>query len=177
MYEDADGDLHVVGLLQNGTGATIHFAEVTANFHNSGGTTVASDDGVALVLSIAAGADAPFEVILTDPPPGITGYTVIAGEYQSIPFLSALNISETVTAFDTTHVAGTITNNSGSEYIDVIVWAAVFDSSGNMLRVDVAEASPSEIGPGDSATFDVFFGDPAPSAASARAWADGIGGF
>jgi hypothetical protein len=177
MYEDGDGDVHVVGLLVNGTGATIHFAEVTVNFQDSSGATIATEEGVALVLSIAAGADAPFDVRLADPPAGITGYQARPGSFQTIGFLSPVRIDEAVTSFNSTHVAGTLANNSGSAYMDEVVWAAVFDASGNVLRVGGADASPDDLAPGGTATFDVPFADPAPGAASARAWADGAGGF
>jgi hypothetical protein len=175
MYTAGDGDQVVVGLVVNGSAETIHVVEVAAVFRNAGGGTVAQESNVAPVVSIAPGQDSPFEIRLNQPPAGITSYEVFIAGTEEIPFLSAINITETVTSFSTSGVSGTLSNSSGLTYSGVTAWVAVFDAQGNVLRVAGDDAMPSEIPSGGNASFSVTFSDPAPSAASARAWTDGQG--
>ena len=174
MYTDSDGDIHIVGLVINDSNANAQIVEVVGEFLDASDDVVATETGLALVLTIAPGADSPFEVVLDNPPAGIAAFRASIGATQSIPFLQPIEISETITDFDGSHVAGTVRNDSGDPYFGVVVWSAVFDASGTVLRVAPGDSSPEDLGPGATGSFDATFDEPASGASSARAWAEAI---
>ena len=171
MYTDGDGAVHVVGLVLNNSATTHQIVEVEAVFLNGTGNEIAEGTGIAFVLTIVPGTDSPFEVVLENPPAGIVGFETGIGDTQSIPFLFPFQMTETVTDFSGSHVSGTVRNDSAGMYSEVVVTVAVFDGSGNVLRIAHDGTSPEDLAAGATGSFDVSLGSVVPGVATARAWA------
>jgi hypothetical protein len=168
MYVDSDGNVHVVGLVRNGGSSTLLFPQVGVSFKNAGGTVIAETDTAAPGV-VRPGQDFPFDAVLEDPPAGIVSYTTSYLGATAFP-VPADELTIAVTSFDGSSVSGTVTNTGDEEYeTNATVAAALFNSAGDVIRVDFGE-SEAPIPANSSVPFSVVFVEPATGAASARAW-------
>ena len=155
MYAESPEILWVVGEAFNGTNRDVQSVTVLAKFYNAAGQKVAEADGATLIEVLAKGADAPFAVLLFDPPPGIVRYTAevtLVVDPANDPPIAGFTVTPTKTSQDGTvyHVEGTLTNGSGKAWADTEVVVALYDAAGNVVRVTFGVSNPPGLGIGQT---------------------------
>jgi hypothetical protein len=172
------GTSHIVGEVANLTSEAVEFVEITANFYSSSGALLATDFTFAAVGVILPGSDSPFHLLLLDPPPGITRYTLQVTDYYSPPFsdpvigLHAMVTNVYTSSTGSLHMVGTVTNNSSTAYEFVEPLVALYDANGTVVRVDFTFTSPDDLAPGQIGTFDLLILSPVPEWSTYRMWVE-----
>ena len=155
MYVESPEILWVVGEVFNGTNRNVQSVTVLAKFYNASGQKVAESDGAAFIDVIAKGADAPFAVLLFEPPPGIvrftTEVTLVVDPANDAPIVG-FTVTPTKTSQDGTiyHVEGALANGSGTAWSDAEVVVALYDAGGNVVRVFFGISEPAGLTAGQT---------------------------
>jgi serine protease len=179
-YVDGFGDIRVVGEVYNDLDRPIGLVEVAADLYSDSDVLLAWEFGYACLFTIPAESDSPYEVLISDPPPGVDHVEVEITFFLDPPFeppvegLDAAITNVFGDTFDLRHVQGTITNNSPDAYDFVNACVASYDDSGTVLRTGWAFADPDTLGPGASANFEVILDADGADIASDRVWVDAV---
>jgi hypothetical protein len=177
-YISSTGTLHIVGEVVNPFPQPVQFVEITADLYSSSGVLLTTDFTFSRLSVIPAGEDSPFHVLVFDPPPGVDRYTLSVTDYRKPSFDSpvsglAVSITNSYTSSSgTLHLVGTVTNSSTTTYKFVEPIAALYDSSGTVIRTDSTFTKPDTLAPGQAGTFDLLVFDPG-NWTTYRAWVDG----
>ncbi|MBI2766900.1 MAG: trypsin-like serine protease [Chloroflexi bacterium] len=160
-YTDILGAIWVHGEVVNGLGAPIEYVIVTARFYSASNTLLTTETGYVDLRTMSTGSYAPFTVLLVSPPAGISRVTVAVTDFTTPPYdppVTGFSVTVTNTYTDSigyAHVVGTVTNNGPLSRASVEPIVALYDAQGIVLRVRTGYASPSNLAPGQSGTFDV----------------------
>ena len=165
----------MVGEVKNGASTPVEFVRINAGFYDSAGNVVASDSGYACLDVIPAGGDAPFYILVLDPPSNIARYTLqVDGRATSKQAATGLELSGISTRTDSSgdlHVSGQVTNRSTVTYRFVEICAAYYNAAGDVIRTDSSYARPDTLTPSQSGTFEVE--DDGEGVATHRLWVEG----
>lgn len=178
-YEDSLDAIWIVGEVVNPYPFPVEFVEITARYFSASGTLLATDFTYSDLLTIPAGSDSPFSVLLFDPPPGIATYDLVITDFDTDIFfpapvgLTAQVTNSYIDGIGIRHDVGIVTNNSGFTYEFTQIYIAYYNAAGQVIRTDFTYADPDLLGPGQSGTFEVleWDGDTLPIA-SYRIWVD-----
>jgi hypothetical protein len=175
-YVSASGTLHVVGEIRNRRDAAVELVEITGNFYSSGGVLLGTAFTFAGLAVIPSGGDSPFDLILLNPPAGITNFNVQVTDFfttastEPVAGLS-VQLTNSFRQGDTLHLVGTVTNNSGQSWDSIKVIGGLYAGNGSITRTNFTFVAPGRLAPGLKASFDLVFTDP-PSFNDERFWVD-----
>ena len=166
-YVNSIGTLHIVGEVVNGLSAAAQYVEITADLYSSSGTLLATDYTFSRVSIVPPGGSSPFDLLVLDPPTGVSRYQVRVTDYVSPPYggrVAAVGLLGSVTnvyasSIGTLHFVGTVTNSSGKTYKYVQPIVALYGPDGHVVRVDFTFTKPDTLAPGQTGTFDLIVFD------------------
>lgn len=175
------GSIYVMGEVYNGSTGPVEFVEITANFYAANGALLATELGSPDITTIAAGADSPFWIILSDPPAGVASVGLVVSDYSDDPFFPVvtgltITVSDVYTDdSDLMHIIGTVSNSSATswDYVQPIV--ALYDEDGLVIETDYTFTEPQTLDPGETGTFELIIANGAAlEEAPLRFWVEAI---
>jgi len=157
---DSIGSYHVSGEVENVGDGAASFVRVTATFYDLSDTVVATFFPFAYLNVLLPGRKSPFEVILLDTTQAAkVHHYSLSVEFSAtspIPIgLEILSNSSYIDAVGFMHVVGEIKNVATGTATLVKVITTFYDQTGNVVATAFRYSSPSDISPGQKASFDL----------------------
>ena len=153
--------LYVVGEVENTGDIATEFTKVTATFYGASDQVIGTRTGYATIDVLLPGRKSPFAIIL-EPEEGamdVNRYelNVEYWEYDETKEegLEILSSEQSIDVLDYLHVTGEIKNTGTATAQDVTVIATFYDSTGTVVGRNWEWASDSDLGAGETGTFDV----------------------
>jgi hypothetical protein len=165
--------------VKNTGAAAVKTVQVTARFFDGSQKLIGVASGLALVGTIPAGGDSPFDILYVSPPPGLATFTLAVTAWTTPApggppsTLSATISSTSVSVSGTLHAIGAVENESSETWAAIRVVVAIYDDDGRVLRAGSAGTSPTDLVAGQSGSFDVLIAN-APEFETSRAWVDAV---
>jgi len=154
------GGLTLVGELQNTHTFTVRNAKLIVTLYDVTGTVVNVQSGFAFNDLLVPGQKSPFRVVL---PVGPTAYAGRAMGTDTVPSaaippdLHAVNVTHYVDGGTTLDFVGQV-HNRGQTTADIVkTMVTLYDDVGAVVNCAFSHTSPSTIGPGGLAWFEVSF--------------------
>jgi hypothetical protein len=149
------GSTQFTGELQNNSGSNIEYVKVVATFYDNAGIVVDVDYTYLRIEILGSGQRGCFKLYATDR--SYNSYT-LANDFSAttdpLPSLEVLSI----TPSGNLHLAGQIRNNHTTRtYNFVKAVGTLYDGTGKVINCEDSYTSPSEIGPGGIAPYDINF--------------------
>jgi hypothetical protein len=152
-----DSPLYIVGEVQNNTGSNIRSVEVIATFYNSLGQVTNVDWDYLQLRLLSPEKKACFKVLVLTENRPYSSYNLAVDFWpttDSPPNLQVLS----VTPSGNLHLAGEIRNNDSTKtYNSVEAVGTLYDNMGRVLNCEYDYTSPSDLGPGSTAPYDIYF--------------------
>jgi hypothetical protein len=159
--DEVDGSLVIAGEVRNDSNLDVGDTQVVAVFYDAQGHKVQEVVGTTTLRVLAPGIRSPFVIKVPDPFPD-TYYSLRATGRPGEPADSAaqLRVVSTRRYEDEAgffHVAGVIENVGPRAVEQARAVVVLYDRGGGVVNVGFAYPSPSALGRGDRADFDVVF--------------------
>jgi hypothetical protein len=149
------GSTQFTGEVQNDSGNNIRFVEVIATSYDNAGTVADVNSTYLPVEILGSSRKGCFRLYGTGRP--YSSYSLFndfSVTTDPLPSLEVLSI----TPSGDLHLAGQIRNNHASEtYNFVKAVSTLYDGAGKVLNCESSYTSPSELGPGEVAPYDINF--------------------
>lgn len=177
---DPAGNFIGAGEIVNESDRPVGLVRVEAELYGASGEVLKTGAGYSCLMTIPAGGDSPFEVLIYAPPGGLDHVTMKVTQFFDPPFIAAPEgLQAEVTgqytdAIGYVHAAGSISNGSAKSYKLVKACLAFYDGQGAVFRSKFSFTSPNVLGPGASGTFDASVKPEGADITAVRAWADGM---
>ena len=149
------GSTRFTGEVQNDSSSNIRFVKVIATFYDNAGTVADVSSTYLPAEILGSSQKGCFKLYATDRPYNsyalVNDFSVTTGPLPSLEVLS-------ITPSGDLHLAGQIRNNHATEtYNFVKAVGTLYDGAGKVLNCESSYTSPSEIGPGEVAPYDINF--------------------
>ena len=157
-----NGDLHVVGEVENSTGGSICDVKVVGTFYNSSSQVVAISVVPAMLDVVGSGEVAPFDLALLNPPSGVDHYDLQV-EYaitNSIPLRVEVASDQGSVVNGGYHVLGQVRNQNGFSVDSVRVVATFYNAQNEVIGAVVTYTALDTLNPDQTAPFEVALADP-----------------
>lgn len=167
-YVGDDGFFHIVGEIQNGTGAPISQVSLDVTLHDRQGNGVAAKQTGSLVNTIMPGMRGPFDLLI-DSSEGkrVHSYSVDVSYKISAPKSQAIDITSSELSrdsHDNLMITGTVANRGEITANTVSVVATLYDRQGSVAAVSRIHPEPDYLRADDEAFFLVPIPDKARTA-------------
>jgi len=159
-FTDSIGAFHVVGEVRNDTGQAIEFVNIIGTFTDSAGNFLATEDTFTTLDVLAAGDIAPFDLLLTTPPAGISQYSLQTQwePASDVPFQGISLVGDARVSLDSigfTHIAGQVRNDGSAPAKFVQIIATFYAADGTVVGTDFTFASLDTIQPGQVSPYEL----------------------
>jgi len=157
-----NGDLHVVGEVENSTGGSICDVKVVGTFYNSSGQVVAISVVGAMLDVVGSGEVAPFDLALLNPPSSVDHYDLQV-EYaitNSTPLRVEVVSDQGSIVNGDYHVLGQARNQNGFTVDSVRVVVTFYNAQNEVIGAVISYTALDTLSPDQTAPFDVALADP-----------------
>lgn len=155
MVTKSTGSLYIYGEIENTTTRPAYLVKVTAKFYNAAGAFIATDYTYTFLDKTEVNRRNPFELILTNPPSGITRVDFSLSGYTSfyLAYAPASVISQQTRDNYGLEVFGEVRNDQGKQLKGIEVAATFYDAAGNVYFTDFTYADTSTLNPGETSVY------------------------
>ncbi len=157
-----NGDLHVVGEVENSTSGSICDVKVAGTFYDSSGQVVAISAVYTLLDIVGSGKVAPFDLALLDPPSSVDHYDLQV-EYaitNSAPLRVEVVSNQGSISNGDYHVLGQVQNKNSFTVNSVRVVATFYNAQGEVIGAVISYTALDTLGPDQTTAFDIALADP-----------------
>lgn len=159
-YEDSDGELHIVGEVQNGRSNTVHFIKVSALVFNEAGQFIDTDHSYVQLYNLPPGEKVCFHIWLDKL--DWARYEFEAPAYSAggdpWPRLVVWNDSGIFNAADGSYkLLGMVRNDESSRVETVQAMGTLYDAAGKVVGCNSAYVNSTNLEPGQSSGFEMNF--------------------
>jgi len=162
-YVASTGSHYVVGEVLNTTQDNLRFVEILASFYDGGGQLISTGSTFSEMSIIEPGGVAPFKLATLDPPPSLADYKLRADYLTSSvgPLgLEVVGNSSHVTENGWHYIVGEVRNPHEFPVRFPEIVATYYNSSHQVLRVEVAFGALELLQPGEVSPFEIVLVDP-----------------
>ena len=159
-FTDDFNTLTIVGEVRNDSNLTVGESDISVTFYDASGNIIDTATGETMLQTIPPGERSPF-ILSVKRPAGLNSHSLRA---VAVPVESEqgsqLSVSEVRRFEDDAgffHVKGTVENVGNTTAKRVNVAAVIYDRSNQVINISFTYASPANIKPGESATYDIIF--------------------
>lgn len=145
--------------LINGRDSTVCFTKVVGKFYDAYGSLVATGDSYAMFDNLASQQKSPVELIVTNAPSGITGYTLDISWQNSCSIFKYRNVtilSQSIRDDYGAEVFGEVRNDNPQTLKSVEVVVTFYDGAGGIRYADLGYLSGStELASGQTGVYSI----------------------
>jgi len=160
-YMDEGGGLHAVGEVQNDTGSILTDVLVTVHIYDDDGSWLASASNYVLLDRLLPGGHTCFHVY-HEPIAGAYQFDIDSPDYSTTTEVPpSLVFTDHSARYDSGWIVidGEVTNEEEQSVIDGRVVGAIYDAEYTVLGCEYCYLDNSDLGPGESSTFELTFTD------------------
>jgi hypothetical protein len=157
-----NGDLHVVGEVENGTSGSISDVKIVGTFYNSSDQVIAVSVVYALLDVVGAVEVAPFDLAVVDPPSEVDHYDLQV-EYavtDSDPLRVAVLSHQGSTSDGDYHVLGEVRNQNSFAVDSVRVIATFYNAQNEVIGAVLSYTALDALSQDQTTAFAVVLADP-----------------
>ncbi len=162
VYENADGDLHVVGEVLNSRSGSICNVKIVGTFYDTADQVVGTGFVYTMLDIVGAGEAVPFDLVWLDPPSNVDSYELQV-EYaitDSAPIRVEVVSHQGSTSGGDYHVLGEVRNQNTFTVNSVRVVVTFYNDQSEVLRTVLYYTALDTLSSGQKAPFDVTLPDP-----------------